>query len=283
MRREDAGGGGRKIGFNPNHYMHSHICGCGAVAKSIPQHPIFWVRFETALQTIFVLNKLQIRWHPLRACVSIPAVSEQECQNLPPLRNLSAHGPLARHVKLRVAHAPGTFYPSPWARDPDMHHGTCVTHVPWCMPGSLTSGFLWSRWRGKRSRHSQRMRNQQFYVSGKRPMGERSLGGTGTRWFLDFQAIWLALLRGANVCSLPIFLYEISFLREWRFPKGKLVLRSFHGDNLLLYRTRLPLGKLHSPPPKKTYFIQKLQTHIGKRWICTKCCWATALPSPTQV
>ena len=22
--------------------------------------------------------------------------------------------------------------------DPDMHHGTCVTHVPWCMSGSLT-------------------------------------------------------------------------------------------------------------------------------------------------
>ena len=31
-----------------------------------------------------------------------------------------------------------------------MHHGTCVTHVPCCIPGSLTSGFLWSRWRGKR-------------------------------------------------------------------------------------------------------------------------------------
>ena len=24
---------------------------------------------------------------------------------------------------------------------PDMHHGTCVTHVPWCMSGSLTSFF----------------------------------------------------------------------------------------------------------------------------------------------
>ena len=24
---------------------------------------------------------------------------------------------------------------------------SCVTHVPWCMLGSLTSGFLWSRWR----------------------------------------------------------------------------------------------------------------------------------------
>ena len=27
------------------------------------------------------------------------------------------------------------------ASDPDMHHGTCVTHVPWYMPGSLTSGL----------------------------------------------------------------------------------------------------------------------------------------------
>ena len=36
--------------------------------------------------------------------------------------------------------------------DPDMHHGTCVTHVPWCISGSLTGGFLWSRWRGKRYR-----------------------------------------------------------------------------------------------------------------------------------
>ena len=50
------------------------------------------------------------------------------------------------------AHAPGmpgTFSPSPQVSDPDMHHGTCVTHVPWCMPGSLTSGFIWNRRRGK--------------------------------------------------------------------------------------------------------------------------------------
>ena len=53
--------------------------------------------------------------------------------------------------KIAGAHAPrmpGTFSPSPQVRDPDMHHGTCVTHVPWCMPGSLTSGFLWNRRRG---------------------------------------------------------------------------------------------------------------------------------------
>ena len=83
------------------------------------------------------------------------------------------YGPLTRYVKLRVAHAPGipgTFSPPPRFSDPDMHQVTCVTHVPWCMPGSLTSDFFWNRWRGKRSRHSRRMRNPQFYVSGKRPI-----------------------------------------------------------------------------------------------------------------
>ena len=28
----------------------------------------------------------------------------------------------------------------PLVRDPSVHHGTCVTHVPWCMSGSLTRG-----------------------------------------------------------------------------------------------------------------------------------------------
>ena len=43
-----------------------------------------------------------------------------------------------------VAHAPGipgTFSTPLRASNPVMHHGMCVTHVPWCMPGSLTSGF----------------------------------------------------------------------------------------------------------------------------------------------
>ena len=44
---------------------------------------------------------------------------------------------------------PGTSSPPPRVSDHDMHHGTCVTHVPWRMPGSLTSDFLWSRWWGK--------------------------------------------------------------------------------------------------------------------------------------
>ena len=92
---------------------------------------------------------------------------------------LMTHGPLTRYAILQVAHAPrmpGTFSPPPRVSYPDMHYVTCVTHVPWCMPGSLTNGFLWSRWRGKRSRHSRRMRNPRFYVSGKKPMSQWLFG-----------------------------------------------------------------------------------------------------------
>ena len=32
------------------------------------------------------------------------------------------------------------FKRKPLVSDPGMHHGTRVTHVPWCMPGSLTCG-----------------------------------------------------------------------------------------------------------------------------------------------
>ena len=39
------------------------------------------------------------------------------------------------------------------------------------MPGPIISGFLWSRWRGKRSRHSRCISNPKFYVSGKKPIG----------------------------------------------------------------------------------------------------------------
>ena len=59
------------------------------------------------------------------------------------------HWPLTRYEKLWVAHAPGmpgTFFPhhrlqrKPLVSDPGMHHGTCATHVPWCIPGLLTRG-----------------------------------------------------------------------------------------------------------------------------------------------
>ena len=92
------------------------------------------------------------------------------------------HGPLTRYATLRVARAPAMFSPPPQVSDHYMHHGTCVTHVPWCIPESLTSSFLWGRWRGKRFRNSRHMRNPQLDVSGKRPIG-RGRPASGRLWF----------------------------------------------------------------------------------------------------
>ena len=60
--------------------------------------------------------------------------------------NSMHNGPLARYVKLPVAHVPGMlgmfprhrFQRKPLVSDPVMNHGTCVTRVPWCMSGSPT-------------------------------------------------------------------------------------------------------------------------------------------------
>ena len=110
---------------------------------------------------------------------------------------VSYNGPLATYVKWRVVHAPGmlgTFSTPPWVSDPDMHHDTCVTHVP----RSLTSGFLWSRWRGKRSRHSRRIRNPQFYVSGKRPMCDSNLPDARYHWPLSHLRVYVTNHQNIN-------------------------------------------------------------------------------------
>ena len=147
------------------------------------------------------------------------------------------NGPLARYVTLRVAHVPGmpgTFSPPPRVIVPDMHHGTCVTHVPWCMPGSLPSGFLWGLCLEKRFRHSRRMRNPQFDVSGKRPMRfyhpaslascwyNVTAAGTNFRWSLEelttgnapfpHSTMWLTMKDGK--CSIPLLVGWTSGVRQ---------------------------------------------------------------------
>ena len=84
-------------------------------------------------------------------CFTATCANEQCHNNILMVKGLLAWASCQIH-KIAGAHAlgmPGTFSPSPQVSDPDMHHGTCVTHVPWCMPGSLTRSFLWNRRRGK--------------------------------------------------------------------------------------------------------------------------------------
>ena len=63
-------------------------------------------------------------------------------------QNRCKHGTLTRYAKLRVVMRQECRERFPHHRlpsksivsDPGMHHDTCVTHVPWCMSGSLTRG-----------------------------------------------------------------------------------------------------------------------------------------------
>ena len=89
--------------------------------------------------------------------------------------DIMPHMPWASYQIRKIAgvHAPGIperFPRHRWLSDPDMHHGTYVTHVPWCMPGSLTSSFIWSRRCGETFPAFLAHAQPTFYVSGKRPM-----------------------------------------------------------------------------------------------------------------
>ena len=71
----------------------------------------------------------------------------------------------------------------PWVSDHGMHHGTLVTHVPWCISGSLTYGAT-----NLRSLYSRRMHSPLFSISVKRPMGltVAKIGLTMQNWREDY-------------------------------------------------------------------------------------------------
>ena len=157
------------------------------------------------------------------------------------------HGPLARYAKLWVVHAlgmPRTFFSPPRVSDPDVHHDICVTYVPWCMPGSLTSGFLWSRWRGKCSRHSRRMRCLHFYASGKRPM-LAALYRTTTTCSLIFRRLaFYQCAFAQQYCwhqfsgssTSVVFLTTLSFIGTLR---SIIYFRSIHSKYKMWLKTRM--------------------------------------------
>ena len=92
--------------------------------------------------------------------------------------NYLSHCGLVKYVKLLAVHVPGMpgmFSPPPRVSDPGMHRGTCVTHLSWCMPGSLTSGFLWSRWRGKRPGILGACANRNFTYLARGPLPKPTL------------------------------------------------------------------------------------------------------------
>ena len=117
-------------------------------------------------------------------------------------------GPLTRYVQLWVAHdpgMPGTFSPPPRVSDPDMHYGTCVTHVPWCMPGSLTGGFLQSRWWGKCSRNS-----------GKRPIADLlAPNGARTPAIIVISSAGKIQSTNVHISSMHFSYYQFQLTHFW--------------------------------------------------------------------
>ena len=111
-------------------------------------------------------NRITIWCHKLSQSIederSVPRFGREPVKLQSDTKIHTTNGPLTIYVVLCVAHARECRERFPRQRslnsDPDI------------MPGSLTSDFLWSWWRGKRSQHSRRMRNPQFYVSDKWPI-----------------------------------------------------------------------------------------------------------------
>ena len=101
----------------------------------------------------------------------------------------------------------------PQVSDPDMHHGTCVTHVPWCMPGLLTSGFLWSWCRGKSYTGISgacATRNFTYLVRGPwthvhiSDTNGKSCDGTSALWDLSNRAVTFLRLSTVGMVTLSV-------------------------------------------------------------------------------
>ena len=87
----------------------------------------------------------------------------------------------------------------PLVSDPGMHHGTCVTHVPWCMSGSFNCGD------GETFPAFPAHAHPQICVSGKRPMW-------GTELRSDFELtkdmwgclLWVFWKRGRDISRVQL-------------------------------------------------------------------------------
>ena len=114
---------------------------------------------------------------------------------------LRPHGLLTWFVKLGVAQTsgiPGTFSPPSTSKETASSR---FRHASRHVRGArvvMHVGIANQRWRGKRSRHSRRMRNPQFYVSGKRPMKSRD----------SFDAwagiVWHSSNNIGSICNHPL-------------------------------------------------------------------------------
>ena len=128
----------------------------------------------------------------------------------------------------------GNVSPPPRVSALNVHHGTCVTHVPGCMPGSLSSSILWSRWRGKRSgRMRNPHRNFTYLIRGPLQWHHMTHQITGNTIVCSFDNLYsqlhiMALCeenRPVDHEMNTLGTFSIKFLEHFNTPEHKIYLK----------------------------------------------------------
>ena len=114
----------------------------------IVPHYTLWCIFATCIHVVLAIRVL---WR--RQCEARRRLGSGESRNEIPFLS-KCHDEVMAWASCQIpkiagcdcARNAGNVFPfaklqmKPLFSDPGMHHGTCVTYVPWCMPGSLARG-----------------------------------------------------------------------------------------------------------------------------------------------
>ena len=181
-------GGWNRVDRAPRHHFghESWVLACDMRIPNVPPHPtrntdpVICTQTRTHTHThthTYTSTLSNHNRHTHASWVKDDPFSTQECCEILSTNpktiicSSSLHGPLTRYVKLRVAHAPGmpgTFSPPPTSKEAASQRSRHASRHVRDARAEMHVGIANPRWRGKRSRHSRRMRNPQFYVSGRR-------------------------------------------------------------------------------------------------------------------
>ena len=129
----------------------------------------------------------------------------------------------------------GRLQRKPLASDPDMHHDTCVTHVPWCMSGSLTRGggenvpgipgsctttTTTTTTTTHTHTHTQKTSNAGFDVFYDISLNKRLNKQSSRRWF---ETSWCSLWRHCYVLDC--------FQETWKYIAATVISRHWYGTS----------------------------------------------------
>ena len=138
----------------------------------------------------------------------------------------------------------------PLVSDPGMNHGTCGTHVPWCMSGSLTRGGLENV-----PAHVQHV-TLRIWQEAHVPL-QQTILNTKTRSLIRWPLGYVATVCGSYLKNAVCDIFYIIML--WSFLV-KLFGCECHGSILMIHQNGFRLGEVRPLPepslPQTNAFIK---------------------------